>query len=150
MAFCENCGAQIGDNEQFCPNCGTAVGKAPAQPKAAPAGDDVQDNKGISVLSYLGPLVFIPLFARKNSPYAQFHARQGFTLFAIEVASWVLEIILSIIFRRVPIVHNLINWLLNVGICVLAVIGIINAAKGNKKELPLIGKLDVFGWFKKS
>lgn len=38
MAFCTNCGSQIGDNSKFCPNCGQQMGAAsPVGSYAAPA-----------------------------------------------------------------------------------------------------------------
>ena len=158
MAFCNNCGTQVGDDERFCPNCGQAVQAAPAQ---ASADDDVKANKGISVLSYFGPLVFIPMFTRKNSEYAQFHARQGFTLFVVDVAITIINSLLGLIkvtktrevwgipveYRGTPWFISLICWLLAVGIAVFAIMGLINCLSGKKKELPLIGKLDLWGKF---
>lgn len=77
MAFCSHCGAQVDEGAAFCPSCGAPVGNGPRPAEPAFDPNDVAQNRGISVLSYLGPLVFIPLFARKNSPYAQFHADQA-------------------------------------------------------------------------
>jgi uncharacterized protein (TIGR00266 family) len=38
MAFCTNCGSQIGDSTKFCPNCGQQIGAAsPVEAYAAPA-----------------------------------------------------------------------------------------------------------------
>lgn len=146
MAFCNNCGTQVGDDERFCPNCGQAIGAAPAKTSGS---DDVNNNRFFGILAYLGPLVFVPMFARKDSDFAQYHARQGFTLFILYAASWVVDIILGIINRAVggTIILPLINWLISVAPCVLAVFGIINAASGKKKELPLIGGLDLWGKF---
>ena len=145
MAFCDNCGAKLGDNEKFCPNCGKAASSnAPAKAEVI-NDDDVSANKGISVLSYLGPLVFIPLFARKNSDYAQFHARQGFTLFVIEVAYSILSGILTSLIKHWTI--NTLSWLASVGLFVIALIGFINCLSGKKKPVPLVGGLDLFGVF---
>ena len=45
MAFCRNCGSQIGDDERFCPNCGQGVeAPIPAPEKAAPAGPNIFTN----------------------------------------------------------------------------------------------------------
>lgn len=113
---------------------------------------DVQDNKGIAWLSYMGPLVFIPLFARKNSPYAQFHARQGFSLFFIEVVGSIGLPILCAIFNRVKVIGTLfdiVNWAFEIAVIVFSIIGIVNAAKGNAKKLPIVGDMDAFSWFSK-
>lgn len=146
MAFCKKCGAQIGEDEKFCPNCGQAVEAAPEQVVEPAPDSDVQENKGISVLSYLGPLVFVPLFAKKDSPYAQFHAKQGLNLFAIEVIGWVVSTILGFIKYWLGAI---ISWPLNIFVVVLSIIGIVHAAKGEKIKLPIIGDLNVFGWFAK-
>lgn len=37
MAYCPNCGAQIGEGMLFCTSCGTRVGSAPAAPEELPA-----------------------------------------------------------------------------------------------------------------
>ena len=146
MAICKNCGVQIEEGERFCPNCGQAVEAAPA---AVSGSSDVNENRFFGILAYLGPLVFVPMFARKNSDFAQYHARQGFNVFVLYAASWVIDIILGIINGAVggTVILPLINWLISVAPMVFSVFGIINAASGKKKELPLIGGLDLWGKF---
>ncbi|MBO4384863.1 MAG: zinc-ribbon domain-containing protein [Clostridia bacterium] len=150
MAFCKNCGAQMGDDERFCPNCGHAAeAQAPQAQPAPQQTDDVTANKGISVLSYLGPLVFVPMFVKKNSDFAQYHARQGFTLLVFYVATWIVDIILGIINTAVggTFILPFINWLVSLAPFVLAVFGIINCLSGKKKPLPLIGGMDLWHTF---
>ena len=89
--------------------------------------------------------MFIPLFARKNSEYAQYHARQGFTLFVIDAAYSIVSMILTAIIKHWTI--RTLLWVASVGLCVFAVMGIVNALSGKKKPLPLIGGLDLFGVF---
>ena len=174
MAFCGKCGAQIGEDEKFCPNCGAPIEAAPAAENIIDKAQnvlntedttseydpaDIQANRGIAWLSYCGPLVFIPMFVRKNSKYTQFHVRQGFTVFAIYVAYMILSILLNLIkverttywytYRVTPWPIKLLLALIGIGITVFAVIGIINAATGKAKKLPLIGNIDVLGWFVK-
>ena len=62
---------------------------------------DISDNKGISILSYLGPLVFIPMFAKKDSKYARFHANQGLTMFITYAGYSVVQSILLAILRKI-------------------------------------------------
>ena len=94
--------------------------------------EDIEKNKVMGVLAYIGLLVLVPLLAAKDSPFAQFHANQGIILlifgFIVGVAA------------GVPI----IGWFLiapfgSIFVFVLAIMGIINAAQGEMKELPLIG-----------
>ena len=96
MVYCRHCGAQMDDNAAYCPKCGAAAN--PEAKQAVPLeSNDIADNKAISILSYLGPLVFIPLFARKNSPFAQFHAKQGVTLLALNILCTIVNSLLGMI-----------------------------------------------------
>ncbi|MGM9658042.1 MAG: zinc-ribbon domain-containing protein [Eubacteriales bacterium] len=166
MAFCSKCGTEIGDGAKFCPGCGAAV-NAPVQaqpapdseprPQAAPTEDaDIASNKGMAVLGYIGPLCFIPLLAKKDSPFAQFHAKQGLGLFAIDVAYSILSFLLNLIkvdkiytdqFFGMNLIARVTPWpitallsIIGVAIFVYAVIGIVNAATGKKNPLPFIGE----------
>ena len=129
--------------------------QAPVQQPATPEAD-VQQNRGIAWLSYVGLLFLIPMFARKESEYCQFHVKQGATLFAVEVAyTIVTRILLAIInaifpgdwflyFYAYSAVYNVFNVIFSAGyifLTVLAIIGIVNAATGKKNELLLIGKI---------
>ena len=110
---------------------------APNMPKndapmpAAGGGNDVEANKGIAVLSYLGVLCLIPLLAKKESKFAQYHAKQGLVLFIAEIVLWVVNL--------VPVLGQLVfvlGWIIAL---VLAIMGIMAVTKGEMKELPLIG-----------
>ena len=161
MAFCKNCGQQMNDDAVFCANCGTPVEGAPQQqaPQQAPQQPtyqqapvtpqvlspeaDVQQNRGIAWLSYVGLLFLIPLFVRKASAYCQYHVKQGATLFVCDIAYFIAKsIILAIIDAIVPGeryfgyvfhsgVYNVFNVIFNLGaifFVVLMIIGIVNAA----------------------
>ena len=108
---------------------------------------DAQDNKIMGILAYLGILVLVPLFAAKDSPFARFHANQGLILLIASIALYVVIVILAVIFAFIsPALARLMGFLYSlVGIVafVFVVIGIINAAKGEMKELPLIGKYKI-------
>lgn len=155
MAFCNKCGAKLEEDSTFCSNCGAPVEAAEHQ--AAPSDErtkDYEDNKWMAVLAYLGPLVFIPLYARKGSAYAQYHAKQGFNLFIVWVGYCIVDILLNLIKvttvkeiwgipvegTQTPWYISLIIWLLSIAVTVLAIIGIVNALKGKKKKLPIIGE----------
>ena len=99
---------------------------------------DAQDNKIMGILAYFGILFLVPYFAAKESPFAKFHANQGCVLFIVMIA---IGIIVQVV-AYIPIIRwlSLILSLLYIVIFVFAVLGIINAAKGEMKELPLIGK----------
>ncbi len=183
MAFCKNCGSNIPDGATFCSSCGTPVQNAAQQAapqpqqyeasqQAAPQPQqyeasqqtfndetaDVQNNKAMAILSYIGILVLIPLFAAKDSKYAKYHARQGLTLFILEVAYYIVSwIIKRILWNVLPWsmfgIYSAVSTILSlcsIFFLVIAIIGIVNAAKGESKELPLIGKIDFINMFKKT
>ncbi len=113
-----------------------AAAEAPAAeagPAAAPAIDpsDISANKVMAILAYIGILVLIPLFAAKESKFARFHTNQGLILFICNIVIYFISLIPGL---------KAIGWILSVAALVFAIIGIIGAAKGETKELPLIGK----------
>ena len=98
---------------------------------------DINSNKVMAILSYIGILVLIPIFAAKNSKFARFHANQGLVLFIV-------AILVSIVGRILDKIHlGFIGWILDVLVFAFAIIGIINAAQGKAKELPFIGKYKI-------
>lgn len=89
MSYCTKCGAPLKDGAGFCSACGAKV--AGAQPTAHQPADAPDCNKWFGVLAYLGPVLFVPMFVRKNSTFAQFHVRQGFNLLMFWIASILLR-----------------------------------------------------------
>ncbi|HSW35477.1 MAG TPA: DUF4870 domain-containing protein [Candidatus Limnocylindrales bacterium] len=93
--------------------------------------EDIQDNKFVAFLSYLGIFLLIPLLAKKDSPFCQFHAKQGLVLALTGVA-------LSIV-AAIPVlgwIVSLVGWLV---VAILWIIGVVNVFSGQAKHLPLIG-----------
>lgn len=101
---------------------------------------DIEGNKVMAILAYFGILVLVPILAAKESKFARFHANQGLILFIAGIAVWlVVSIITSVLTWRLYWLISIIStvaWLL---LLVLAIIGIVNAAGGKAKELPVIG-----------
>ncbi|MCZ8514112.1 hypothetical protein O9H85_17105 [Paenibacillus filicis] len=102
-----------------------------AEPPKATA-DDVQANKWAAVLAYI--LFFLPLLAAKNSRFAMYHANQGLLLLLAAIAA-------NIVLGLIPLLGLLLVPLANLGVLVLTIIGILNAASGFLKPLPVIGSL---------
>jgi uncharacterized membrane protein len=97
--------------------------------------DDIEKNKAMGILAYI--IFFIPLLAAKDSAFAKFHANQGLILFLAAV-------IVNIVGTILPI----IGWFIiiplgNLAVFIFAILGIINATKGEVKELPIIGKISI-------
>ena len=105
---------------------------------------DIRENKGVSVLSYFGLLFLIPYLARKDSRFARFHVNQGMVLFIAELAVNVVSSIIS----RIPIIRIIspVFTVLDIGMFVLFIIGVVNAASGRAKDLPVIGSLRILNF----
>lgn len=96
---------------------------APAEPVADEK--DVKDNKGWAILGYLGILCLIPLLAKKDSKFAQFHAKQGLILLIAEFFVWI----------------PMVGWLLGIAIFIFWIMGLISVFGGKMKPLPVVGDL---------
>ena len=86
----------------------------------------------MAVISYIGPLCLIPILTKEKNEFVKYHAKQGLILFVGEVAAWLIA-------SLVPALWALVN-LVNIVWLVLSIIGIVNVTKGEKKEIPVVGK----------
>ncbi len=141
MKYCSKCGAQCADEVKFCSSCGSSLDATQTSDK-----QDAEQNKAMAILSYLGILVLIPIFAAKDSKFARFHANQGLVLCIASIIYGVAYSVLSTIILEISWrLYFLVSILgfLSIGFLALCVIGIINAANGQEKELPIIGKFRI-------
>lgn len=83
------------------------------------------EQKIWAAASYLWILSLVVLTARKKNDYIRFHANQGVLLFVISVAS---------------ILLGPLTMIVNIIVAIAAIMGIINALKGEKWEIPVIGQ----------
>ncbi|MHB1454765.1 MAG: DUF4870 domain-containing protein [Saccharofermentanales bacterium] len=107
---------------------------------------DIEQNKVMAILSYIGILVLVPIFAAPQSKFARYHANQGLVLAICEILFSIVYSILSTIILaiswRLAFIMTIIGLLWFVFL-VLAVLGIVNASNGKAKELPVIGKYKI-------
>jgi len=96
---------------------------------------DIEDNKAIAAIGYLSILCLIPLLMAKDSPFAQFHAKQGLVLFIAEVVVFFLNGFLALI----PFIGWFAMVVLNIALLLLALAGLIKAYNGEKWEMPILG-----------
>ncbi|NLO09471.1 MAG: hypothetical protein GX129_06325 [Clostridiales bacterium] len=174
MAFCSNCGKQLDENTNVCSSCNAQAEQSAStdnnqgstsQPNvfqkmnntsdttAEYDAKDIADNKVMALLSYLGILVLIPMFAAPNSKFTRFHVRQGFTLFLAYIGLFIVNFLLGMIktthyvwgvpYQATPGIVVFIGWLLGIPLFILSILGIINAYQGRAKELPIIGKFKI-------
>lgn len=93
---------------------------------------DVEENKTIAALSYAWILCLVPLLGKRDSKFAQFHAKQGLILFIVEIAA------------------GLVMWfpvlgqLLMLALLIFSVMGIIKALNGEWWKAPYL-----YEWSKK-
>lgn len=110
--------------------------------------EDVQRNKVMGVLSYIGILVLVPLLAgNKSSPYLRHHLNQGIVL-------WITSLILNLItngsllgyqiFYHYSWGLSLVGGVLSLVLFILAIAGIVSACKGTKNPLPVVGSIRIF------
>lgn len=115
-----------------------------SEPSNSPVQNDVEQNKIMAILAYVGILVLVPLFAAKESKFARYHTNQGLILAICEVVYCIVD---AIIIRILYAISWRIGWslspilaLIGLVFLVLSIMGIANAAQGKEKELPIIGK----------
>lgn len=115
---------------------------------------DINNNKVLSLFSYLGILVLIPILAAKDSKFAKFHANQGLVIIIAGIALEVINIIINVIFNftiyKIAIVGtilsilvSLIFWILSILLLVLVVYGIVSACQGKAVRFPFVDKLTI-------
>jgi uncharacterized membrane protein len=102
--------------------------------------EDAERNKTSGIIAYIPLLFLIPLLTVKDSPYAKYHANQGFVLFLLEL---VVLIVVQIIDKVLELVGlSTLDWVIGLvylGPLGLFIFGVVNAAYGKCVPLPLVG-----------
>lgn len=98
-------------------------------PEPTPASDpmkekDIRENKDIAAVSYLWILSFLVYFARKDSAFIQYHAKQGIVLFLLSLPLWF-----------IPFIGHALELFILAGV----VVGFLNAFQGRYADVPMIG-----------
>ena len=98
---------------------------------------DIEENKVLAAISYLGILVLIPLLMKKESKFVKEHAKQGLVLFIAEIVLWIVDLI----FAFIPVLGTIISiliWIVLVAIAIVSIIGLIYALQGKFWKIPLV------------
>ncbi len=171
MAFCSQCGAKIEDGSKFCPGCGAPVENSGATGTPSPGAQSTEGNTKegfggaygkyfaytdttssyteadrtqnniVAILSYLHILVLVPLIAKKESPFTQYHAKLGLNLLLWHIVAEVGGSIILNVLGWIPVVGWLLGiaiWLVNAALWGVAVFGLVNAAQGKARELKIL------------
>jgi uncharacterized membrane protein len=106
---------------------------------------EIEEGKTLAAVGYLGILFLVPLLAKKDNEFCQFHGKQGAVLFGAEVIGAIVLVILSAILNIVPCagaVISLVLWLAYV-VCAfgLSIWGLVMALKGEYWKMPVIAPL---------
>ncbi|MBE6881423.1 MAG: hypothetical protein IJF04_06965 [Oscillospiraceae bacterium] len=96
-------------------------------------------NKLLAAISYIWILCIVTILCAKDDAFARYHANQGLVLLIANIASVVAGFILGFI----PFVGGIISWIISIALFVLMILGIVNAATGKMKPLPLIGGIEI-------
>lgn len=107
-------------------------------PEATPitTGPDEQ-SRLFSAIGYLPPLFFVPLFLGKKDAFSVWHGKQALIVTILSVAGGILSPIVATI---IPVIGALAVMIYNLFVLVLIIGGAWHAYKGEKWELPLVGK----------
>lgn len=166
--YCSKCGSQIAENSIFCPKCGTEINSAkqPQSPSweqmngagnTCPQPQQFYRNRATSnlicALAFVPILFWLPLVAEQKNSLGKNAANQGLWLLIIGVAINVIQSIVRSLFHWYGgfifnIVGGLFSGLLglvfgmvNIALIVCMVIGFIHTYKGEKYEVPFLGKV---------
>ena len=82
---------------------------------------DIEENKVVAAFSYLWILSVVFLLVKKDSPYTQFHAKQGLVIF-----------IAFIILGFIPI----LGWIVDLFLTILIIVGFFQAISGKAFKIP--------------
>lgn len=92
---------------------------------------DIEENKILACLSYIGILFLIPLLAKKDSKFCQEHAKQGIVFF---IAGLILGVI-----SMVPLLGWLVGFFGWIVMLILGLMAVIKTLQGEFWEIPVIG-----------
>jgi uncharacterized membrane protein len=132
MAYCAKCGSQLNENDKACGNCGEPVPGANRAPEATSSND-----MWMGILAYLGVLALVPYLVKDQSAFVRSHAIRGINLLILEVIAWVAVGV----FAWVPILDGILSTVVGLASFVFSLIGIINVANKEDKDLPVIGSI---------
>lgn len=114
---------------------------------------DAEEHRVVAILGYL--VFMLPLVFAPKSKFARFHANQALLVFlcgaALLLAAMALKVVNYIVGTHLTFVADILGIvsclayailvIFGIGVAALALMGIINASNGEKKELPVVGKV---------
>jgi len=189
MKKCPKCGENVKVKDKFCSSCGEDLTKTKKKTTKKDKkvntdeifnkiGDniekildtedtskeykekDIEDNKALAVLAYIGPLALVPYLKGKESKYSYYHAVQGMNLLIVWIAYSILCALLyqikvtkscDFIWGKISNCNSVTPFIIRfplaiIGFIIFAVsiVGIVYAIQGKAKKLPLVNKITIF------
>ena len=132
MAYCAKCGSQLNEGDKACGNCGEPVPGANRAPETTSSND-----MWMGILAYLGVLALVPYLVKNQSAFVRSHAVRGINLLILEVIAWVAVGV----FSWVPVLNDILSTVAGLAGFAFSLIGIINVANKEDKDLPFIGSI---------
>ena len=105
------------------------VRRTASQPAPAMS-NDAMDNRALGALAYFWIFCVIPLVAKKDSPFAQFHAKQGVVLAFAWFVLWMINII--------PLLGTHVFIIGIIPLTAVNIMAIVKAWNGEKWEIPYL------------
>jgi uncharacterized membrane protein len=143
MAYCVQCGHQVGDADQFCSGCGRVQNAAPRRDPAN-FWANVSDNNAalLCYIPWVGWIAAVAVLASskfRGNKRIHFHAFQGLYLF---VAWLLVDWFLSPLFRFGPgLPGQVVPRLLSLAIFAAWIFMIIKVHQNDDYRLPILGEL---------
>ena len=130
MAYCSKCESSLNDGDKACGNCGEPVPGANRSTSSS-------NETWMGILSYLGILALIPYLLKDQTPFVRAHAVRGINLLLLEI----IVLVATGVFSWVPVLNDILSTLAGLASFAFSLIGIINVANKEDKDLPLIGTI---------
>jgi len=93
---------------------------------------DIEENKLIAAIGYIGILCLIPLLLKPKSKFAKFHGKQGLIL----LIGWVINFFIGII----PVIGWILGFIGMVALIILSILGILKSLAGEYWEMPYLSE----------
>lgn len=148
MAFCTQCGNQVGPTDRYCAKCGAVQTPVPPPPRTPVADDILKDvsARTVSLLCYIPFVGWVASIVILASPRFQkdrvvrFHAFQGIYLFVVWLlVDWVIAPMFTMMPGRGP--SRAIAGLLHASVLFAWIFMIIKTSQEQLFRLPIIGEL---------
>ena len=109
---------------------------------------DIADAKGVSGLSYLWVLFFLPLVAKPTSKFGRFHANQGLLVLIAQMLANIVIFLLRNVLGWIPfslfgLLGSILSVVFNILFIGVVIFWLVTALTGKAYELPFVGGIQI-------